>query len=198
MATGNLPIPEKIYPKPESDNDEQNNMQPSTIEGSFTIPEQQPQILQPEEQKSSVPDNAKERLAIPEQQSYTEPTEETIDSKIDVLKRKLRLKKKKVITIPRVKDELTVRIEKVMEEGLGDAYKELSLIQQQEFKIKGEETAWQIRQILKNTHVKIKAIFKLLLEWLKMLPGINRFFLEQEAKIKADKILTIKNYHQEK
>ena len=36
---------------------------------------------------------------------------------------------------------------------------------------------------------KAKKIFQLILEWLKLLPGINRFFLEQEAKIKTDRII---------
>ena len=87
---------------------------------------------------------------------------------------------------------MTLRIEKVMEAGLEDAFKALTPLQKQEFKIKGEQTAWKIRQLLKKTKVKIKEIFKLLLEWLKILPGVNKFFLEQEAKIKADKILSLK------
>jgi len=110
------------------------------------------------------------------------------------LKKKLKQSKKKNIQIPIVKDEINLKIEKIMEDGLEDAYKELTTIQQQEFKIKGEETAWKIRQVLKKTKVKIKEIFKLLLEWLKMLPGINKFFLEQEAKIKADKIISLNKF----
>lgn len=121
-------------------------------------------------------------------------TEEKLDNKIESLISKLKKQKKKPSSIPLVKDEITLRIEKVMEEGLEEAFKELSPIEQQEFKIKGEETAWKIRQALKKTHVKIKEIFKLLFEWLKMLPGINKFFLEQEAKIKADKIVSLKKY----
>lgn len=95
-------------------------------------------------------------------------------------------------TIPTFKDEVSVKIEKIMEEGLEKAYQELSPIAQQEFKMKGESAAIQIRELLKSTHVKVKKIFRLILEWLKMLPGINKFFLEQEAKIKTDKIIAIK------
>ncbi|PIR78169.1 MAG: hypothetical protein COU28_03200 [Candidatus Magasanikbacteria bacterium CG10_big_fil_rev_8_21_14_0_10_36_16] len=120
--------------------------------------------------------------------------EKNLDSRIQTLKKKLKQSKKKNIQIPIVKDEINLKIEKIMEDGLEDAYKELTTIQQQEFKIKGEETAWKIRQVLKKTKVKIKEIFKLLLEWLKMLPGINKFFLEQEAKIKADKIISLNKF----
>ncbi|MFA7314483.1 MAG: hypothetical protein WC025_00945 [Candidatus Magasanikbacteria bacterium] len=120
--------------------------------------------------------------------------EKNLDSRIQTLKKKLKQNKKKNIQIPIIKDEITLKIEKVMEDGLEDAYKELTPVQQQEFKIKGEETAWKIRQVLKKTKVKIKEIFKLLLDWLKLLPGVNRFFLEQEAKIKADKIISLNKF----
>lgn len=91
-------------------------------------------------------------------------------------------------------DPLTLQIEKIMEEGIGEAYQELTAIQKQHFKIKGEQTAQVIRLLLQKTKVKVKKVFQLILEWLKMLPGINRFFLMQEAKIKTDKILALKQH----
>lgn len=94
------------------------------------------------------------------------------------------------------KDPITVQIEKIMEEGIGEAYQELTPVQKQQFKIKGEETANQIKLLLHATKIKVKKIFTLLLEWLKLLPGVNKFFLMQEAKIKTDKILGIKNHIQ--
>ena len=118
-----------------------------------------------------------------------------LDEAIDSLKRTLRMpKKQKPTIVPQVKDALTAQIEKIMEDGLSDAYREMTPVQQQEFKIKGEETAWKIKTALQKTKVKIKEIFKLLVEWLKLLPGVNYFFIEQEAKIKADKLIAVKNY----
>ncbi len=99
---------------------------------------------------------------------------------------------KKPPAIPTYKDEETLKIEKIMENDLKDIFLTLSPIAQQEFKIKGEETAIKIRELLRSTHVKVKKIFELIVEWLKFLPGINKFFLEQEAKIKTDKILQLK------
>ena len=151
-----------------------------------------------------------ERMPSQEQhipkQEIREPQEKTdmsvhqdegfLDEAIDGLRSKLRRpKSQKPTTIPQVRDEITVKVEKIMEEGLADAYKELGTIERQEFKIKGEQTALQIRELLQATHIKIKKIFKLLFEWLKMLPGINRFYLEQEAKIKADKIVSLKDQY---
>lgn len=98
-----------------------------------------------------------------------------------------------VLPIKRAKDEIEVKVEKIMEEGLKEAFEKMSPIAQQEFKIKGEETAQKISQLLKKTHIKVKKIFALLFDWLKMIPGVNYFFLEQEAKIKADKIIALKN-----
>ncbi|MCF6276611.1 MAG: hypothetical protein L3J07_02050 [Candidatus Magasanikbacteria bacterium] len=97
-------------------------------------------------------------------------------------------------TIPQTKDEMTQKIEKIMEEDLKDAFLELTPVQKQEFKIKGEEVLGKIRVLMNKTKVNIKKIIKLLLSWLKILPGINKFFLEQEAKIKADKILALKHF----
>jgi len=94
-----------------------------------------------------------------------------------------------------VRDEVVLRIEKIMEDGVGDAFQRLSPTAQQEFKIKGEETALKIRDLLKSSHIKVKKIFQLILEWLKILPGVNRFFLEQEAKIKTDHIITLHKKH---
>lgn len=94
--------------------------------------------------------------------------------------------------VPIVRDDVMTRVEKIMEEDLADTFASLPPVKKQEFKIKGEETAYKISELLKKGKVKIKKIFKLILEWLMVLPGINRFYLEQEAKIKADKILALK------
>ena len=86
---------------------------------------------------------------------------------------------------------VAVKVEKILEENVGEAYAKLSPIAREEFKLKGEQTAKEIAEIISETHFKVKRIFQLIFSWLKMLPGINRFFLEQEAKIKTDQILEI-------
>jgi len=131
--------------------------------------------------------------SIPEKQSLTQEDKNFLEEGIDSLTSKLKKTKKKPTQIPQVRDEMAVQIEKIMEEDLGEAFNELTPIQKQEFKIKGEESAQKIRHLVKKTHIKVKNIFRLILEWLKMLPGVNKFFLEQEAKIKTDKIISLKN-----
>jgi hypothetical protein len=89
------------------------------------------------------------------------------------------------------KDRLSEEIDDVLEEDLGDLYKAMSPDEQRKFKEKGEETVSKIRELVRATKINAKKIFKLIREWLKLIPGVNRFFLEQEAKIKTDKILII-------
>lgn len=84
-------------------------------------------------------------------------------------------------------------IEKVLEEDLEDIYIKMDSSYQRKFKEKGEETARKINNLLKKTKVKVKKIVFLIKKWLLIIPGINKFFVEQEAKIKADKIIEIKN-----
>ncbi len=84
-------------------------------------------------------------------------------------------------------------IDNVLSEGLNDIFLKMSVSEQKAFKQKGEETVGKINELLGHTRVKINKIIKLIREWLKMIPGINKFFLEQETKIKADKIIKIKD-----
>ncbi|MEK7623278.1 MAG: hypothetical protein AAB408_01230, partial [Patescibacteria group bacterium] len=136
-----------------------------------------------------------EKISLPEESREEMPEEQdsgTVGKALSGLKSMLKSQKPATPAVLSVRDALSVRVEKIMEENLAEAYTALPMIKKQEFKIKGEQTAYQIRDLLNKTHVKIKKIFQLLLEWLMLLPGINRFYLEQEAKIKADKIIALK------
>ena len=90
------------------------------------------------------------------------------------------------------KDPLTVRIEDILSEDMTDVFLKMSSEKQIVFKEKGEEIASKIRQMIHATKVNAKKMFDMICEWLKLIPGVNRFFLEQEAKIKTDKILNLK------
>lgn len=100
--------------------------------------------------------------------------------------------------LPPIQDPTVIKIEKILENGLADQYIQLSPIAKQEFKIKGEETAIKIKELLQDTHIKVKKILLLIIEWLKILPGVNKFFLEQEAKIKTDNLLELHKIQQER
>ncbi|HNX11337.1 MAG TPA: hypothetical protein PKI61_04310 [bacterium] len=85
------------------------------------------------------------------------------------------------------------QIEQILSEGLEDTYLQMSPQAQGQFKAKGEETTRKINQLMSQAKVKMKKIVELIRNWLKVIPGVNRFFLEQEAKIKADKIVKLKH-----
>lgn len=96
------------------------------------------------------------------------------------------------VTALSAKPALVQDIESVLEEGLSELYVSMPEALQSEFKIKGEETTRKIVQILERGKNIAKKVFETIVEWLKLIPGVNKFFLEQEAKIKTDKILNIK------
>lgn len=97
-----------------------------------------------------------------------------------------------VAITPLAKDKVTTQIEEIMSEDLTDAFLKLPVDKQQEFKQKGEEAASMIKELLTAVKINAKKIFEILRAWIKLIPGVNRFFLEQEAKIKTDKILRLK------
>lgn len=93
----------------------------------------------------------------------------------------------KTVSVP-IKDELAEKIEDVLEEDLTDTFLSMSPDVQIKFKQKGEETVSKIRLLMTKTKLHTKKIFHLVRSWMSLIPGVNRFFLEQEAKIKTDKI----------
>ncbi len=88
-------------------------------------------------------------------------------------------------------DELSAQINAILEEDLMDMYLSMPAEKQKQFKEKGEETVSKIRELASSAKVNAKKVFHLIRAWLKIIPGVNRFFLEQEAKIKTDKILLV-------
>ena len=86
-----------------------------------------------------------------------------------------------------------MEIDKILADGLHETFLNLSPKKQQEFKLEGEKTTVKINLLLDKTKIKVDKIIDLIRKWLKIIPGINQFFLEQEAKIKADKIINIKD-----
>ncbi len=84
-------------------------------------------------------------------------------------------------------------IDLILAEGLNEIYLKMKPEEQKAFKKKGEETVAKINLLLSKTKVKVSEIVNLIRRWLKLIPGVNKFFLEQEVKIKADKIMRLKN-----
>ncbi|MFA6603319.1 MAG: hypothetical protein WCT10_00585 [Patescibacteria group bacterium] len=94
------------------------------------------------------------------------------------------------------KDTYHIRVERVLEENLVEVYLAMPPAARARFKAEGEATALRLRSLIEQTKIRAKDVLKLILQWLKMIPGVNRYFLEQEAKIKTDKILLLAQEHQ--
>ncbi|MFH2097196.1 MAG: hypothetical protein ABII24_01445 [bacterium] len=101
-----------------------------------------------------------------------------------------------VVSTDKAVDDLTAdntipapQVENILEEDLQDIWQSMTQEEQQEFKQAGEQAAVQISNLLQSVKVKVSEITKLIVGWLKFIPGVNKFFIEQEAKIKTDKLL---------
>lgn len=94
--------------------------------------------------------------------------------------------------MPAQTSELVREVEHVLSEGLDGTYQQLDPATQARFKIVGEETATKISVLLSDVKDQTKKILQLIMAWLRIIPGVNQFFLEQEAKIKADKLLRLR------
>jgi hypothetical protein len=85
-----------------------------------------------------------------------------------------------------IKDARLKEIEAVLSDDLGDLYNALPPEKKVTFRKKGEETAEKL--LLLRPKGKQEKAYALIKDWLKMIPGTNKFYLEQEAKIKTDKL----------
>lgn len=81
------------------------------------------------------------------------------------------------------------KIEKELAVGLDKVYLSLDAATQEKFRVEGEKTATAIAKLLQKSKIKAREIINLILNWLRIIPRINKHFIEQEAKIKADHIL---------
>lgn len=88
-------------------------------------------------------------------------------------------------------------VEKTLSDGLKDVYIALPSERKTLFKTQGEQTARAITESILKHDVKIRDVWKLTSDWLGNLPGINKYFLEQEIKIKTDEIINLATVEQE-
>jgi hypothetical protein len=143
------------------------------------------------------PEQSRERLPLPEisKESFPapekniEPQKPSVEKHIaaPAINQSFQTKAVKIS-----KGESLQKIEQILEENMEETYHQLSPEIQKKFKQEGEKAANAIDFLLSQTKVKTGKIFKVILNWLKIIPGISKFFLRQEAKIKTDQILKLK------
>ncbi len=91
------------------------------------------------------------------------------------------------------KSELFLSIEKILEDGIGEYYATMPPKLQRRFVEYGTKTTRVIEKLFLSKKNKIIQIAQHIKEWLDIIPHASPFYLEQEAKIKADKIMRLKN-----
>jgi len=134
----------------------------------------------------------KETIKNPEQQEQEDKSHEKEEKKeVDVQDNNIK-------TPPVVDDlesssqkERIKQIDKILSEDMSDIFLNLPKDKQKEFKEVGEKTVLKINQLLEKTKIKVGQIIVLIKNWLGIIPNANKYYLEQEAKIKTDKIIKL-------
>lgn len=152
----------------------------------------------PESKKEQMPESP-EIYPKPKQTEQEQlPTEKKIEEEVP---------KKSVIEEPKKQvsesvksphNEIHEKIEGILEEDLGDLYKELDYQTQQKFEEEGQKTVEEIETLLQKAKNHILKILKLLRRWIQIIPGINIFFVEQEARQKTKEILKLEEEYSNK
>jgi len=96
------------------------------------------------------------------------------------------------------KDPTTVAVEKILEEDLGDLYVKLDPQSREKVKAEGDVLVSKLRVMVDSLKVQARKVLHLIRDWLKLIPGINKYFLEQEAKIKTDQIIDLAEKEKQK
>ncbi len=89
------------------------------------------------------------------------------------------------------KDPVLRQVEHVLEEGLDESYRKMPPRLRQKFSKEGDRAAATIFEMVRKAKVKAGSVLAIITRWLRIIPGINAFFLIQEAKIKTDKIIAL-------
>lgn len=82
-------------------------------------------------------------------------------------------------------------IEDVLSDGLSALYQSMTPDEQRKFRAAGEVAAATIEELLITFKATARKVLDIIRSWLAMIPRVNAFFLEQESKLKADKILSV-------
>ncbi|MFA5126476.1 MAG: hypothetical protein WC465_00550 [Patescibacteria group bacterium] len=97
----------------------------------------------------------------------------------------------KIASAPAQPTIVLEKVENILARDMDKVFLSMDLATQAKFKAKGEETAVAITNLLQKTKVQVRKIINLIVDWLRLVPSINKYYLEQEAKLKAEEIIRL-------
>ncbi|MHB8903693.1 MAG: hypothetical protein ACYC40_01130 [Patescibacteria group bacterium] len=145
-------------------------------------------------EKLTVPTSAVEKIVTPE--NKTEITPSIREKENEIKAAPIVSKVSNTVQSPvatNYQQKRAQEIDAILSDGLNEVFLKMKPAEQKIFQKQGEETVRKINELLSHTKVQINKIISLIRKWLALITGINKFFLEQEVKIKADKIIRLKD-----
>lgn len=152
----------------------------------------------PEKIAEIVPENKPESIANIEQLATPEINAEIAEQNPDEMPKMSEGEPGNIVSLSQQRKANAQRakeIEKILEKDLDDIYLAMPQAKRLEFKNAGEKAIAQVNGLIEAGKLTMKKLVDLIRSWLAIIPGVNKFFLEQETKIKADKIMKINNDH---
>jgi len=128
----------------------------------------------------------KERVVESAPRNETVPTKEVVTESVAPTPVVLPVPEPEAVVDPTVRS-----IEVILSEDLMEHFKAMPPSEQAKFRAKGEETVSKLASLMNKTAIKAKEVLVIIVGWLKLIPGVNKYFLEQESKIKTDKIIEL-------
>lgn len=98
---------------------------------------------------------------------------------------------------PEQKDPVRMKVERILEDNLWDLYRTLPQGSRAKFKEQGEALAATLRGSLDLPKFRADDAYTAVAKWLKTIPRVNPYFLQQEAKIKTDRYVKLRREHEE-
>ncbi|MFC1598030.1 hypothetical protein ACFL2M_00665 [Patescibacteria group bacterium] len=89
------------------------------------------------------------------------------------------------------KTKTRAEIEELLSDGLSELYQGMSAEEQQKFREKGEEAAGAIEEMVGTFKATAQKVIEIIRGWLSTIPRVNKYFLEQESKLKTDDIMKL-------
>jgi hypothetical protein len=151
--------------------------------------------LRPVSSAPELPEAGTEKIASPELPGRPETVSEARDRRVaNGQEGNVAPPPGSIMSVSRDRAALEQRnkqIEAILSEGLENLYLAMNADNQTKFKQAGEQASHSIAELMDKGTCTLKKVVEIIRGWLTLIPGVNRFFLEQEAKIRADKIISI-------